>query len=100
MPTLEEVTTMSTAGGRVCPMPQQWNELWAMLPNRTRVGAGWHPPLPLILAAWWEKSDFEKRERLATHLRYAEENGCLNEIATFLARLPLEQWHVQGDGNA
>jgi len=37
---------------RVCPMPPLWHRLWEMLPNRTRVGAGWQPPLPLILAAW------------------------------------------------
>jgi hypothetical protein len=37
---------------RVCPVPQRWNELWEMLPDRKRVGNGWEPPLPLILAAW------------------------------------------------
>ena len=36
---------------RVCPMPQRWNALWELLPNRKRVGGGWEPPLPLILAA-------------------------------------------------
>lgn len=40
------------ANARVCPMPQRWSALWELLPNRTRVGAGWQPPLPLILGAW------------------------------------------------
>ena len=35
---------------RVCPLPPPWNQLWEMLPNRKRVGLGWEPPLPLILA--------------------------------------------------
>ena len=26
--------------GRVCPMPQRWNELSDMLPDKTRRGAG------------------------------------------------------------
>jgi hypothetical protein len=25
---------------RVCPMPQQWNTLWTMLPNRSRIVKG------------------------------------------------------------
>ena len=40
------------ADGRVCPNPQEWQALWEMLPDKKRVGAGWAPPLPLILAAW------------------------------------------------
>lgn len=31
---------------RVCPMPQRWNALWELLPDRARVGGGWEPPLP------------------------------------------------------
>ena len=30
---------------RVCPLPQRWNELWEMLPNRQRRGFGDLPPL-------------------------------------------------------
>ena len=36
---------------RICPLPGKWNDLWEMLPDRTCVGGGWEPPLPLILAA-------------------------------------------------
>ena len=39
-----------------------------MLPNREPRGAGWEPPLPLILAAWWEASHSSKRARLKEHL--------------------------------
>src|SRR5690348_12736540 len=49
---------------RVCPHGMQWTVLWEMLPGRERRGAGWEPSAPLILAAWWETSDEQKRQRL------------------------------------
>jgi hypothetical protein len=58
---LEDVMAYSQAHKRVCPAPQQWNHLWQMLPDKSRQGFGWNPPLPLILAARWETSDEEKR---------------------------------------
>ena len=36
--------------GRVCPQPTHWHRLWVLLPNRKRVGVGWVPALPMILA--------------------------------------------------
>jgi hypothetical protein len=82
---------------RVCPKPDNWNKLWEMLPNRKRKGGGWNPPLPLILAAWWETSDDEKRDRLAMHIRHAGKHGALEEIDAFLRVLPSDQWVYKGD---
>ncbi len=76
---------------RVCPKPQQWNKLWEMLPDRKRKGAGWLPPLPLILAAWWETSDQQKRERLEYHIKYASDNGVLGQVQQFLENLSEEE---------
>ena len=83
------------SNGRVCPEPQPWNKLWEMLPERERRGASWEPPPPLILAAWWETSDAEKRERFIEHLRYADRHGALGEVEKFLASLSKDQWHVE-----
>ena len=58
---LEEILAFSQAVKRICPQPQLWNELWETLPNKKRVGAGWEPPLPLILGAWWNTTDLEKK---------------------------------------
>jgi hypothetical protein len=46
-----------------------------MLPDRRRVGLGWDPPAPLILAAWWDTPAIAKMVRLQEHLRYAEAHG-------------------------
>ncbi len=51
---LRELLEYVKANGRVCPMPVRWNELYEILPRKHRVGSGWHPPLPLILAAWYD----------------------------------------------
>ncbi len=40
--------------GRICPQPTQWNELYELLPDKRSVGVSWEPPLPFILAAWWD----------------------------------------------
>ena len=76
----------------VCPKPQKWNEFWNLLPNKRRNGIGWIPPLPLILAAWWETNDFEKRERLISHINYANEENVLDEISNYLRILSDDDW--------
>jgi hypothetical protein len=78
--------------GWFCPQPQSWNRLWEKLPQKTRIGAGWNPPLPLILAAWWETSDAEKRERFTSHLGWADDHGVTNEIVAYLESLSPEDW--------
>lgn len=84
-------------GNRVCPKPTYWNELWEMLPNRIRIGAGWEPSLPLILGAWWETSSKEKALRLETHIQWAEEHGVLDAVSDFLRSLPEWDWHHSDD---
>ena len=93
MTTLEDILLFAQADKRVCPVPTRWNDLWETLPDRRRIGGGWSPSLPLILAAWWETSDSEKRERFLQHIRYADEHGVLLRVVVFLHSLPPEDWH-------
>ncbi|MCX6251418.1 MAG: hypothetical protein NTX61_11780 [Bacteroidetes bacterium] len=81
---------------RVCPMPIYWNDLWGKLKNRKRVGNGWEPSAPLILAGWWEASDLSKRLRLIDHIKWAEKQGQLEEISNFLKSLKEEEWYHFG----
>jgi hypothetical protein len=94
---LAQLLAYAKANGRVCPVPRKWSELWETLPGRHRVGAGGGPPLPLILAAWWECTAEEKRNRLELHLKYAADHGVLDEVEQFLLRLGNDEW-VYGDG--
>src|SRR5262245_10111013 len=82
---------------RVCPNPQRWNKLWEMLPDRHRIDAGWEPPLPLFLAAWWHTPMLAKMSRLRQHLRYAERHGVLDRVDAFLRVLPESEWAHASD---
>jgi hypothetical protein len=63
-----------------------------MLPDKQRKGAGWEPPLPLILAALHITSAEEKQERLALHIQWAQDHGALEKVASFLESLPESEW--------
>jgi hypothetical protein len=78
---------------RVCPQPQRWNDLYKMLPNTKRNGAGYEPALPLILAAWWEATDNQKKERMKIHVEWASKQGVLSTVGKFLRSLPEGEWH-------
>ena len=80
--------------GRVCPLPQRWNEVWRMLPDRQHSEG---PGPPLILAVWHDTGALFKMLRLAEHIEWAEEYGVLEEIAKFLRGLPEDQWFHLGD---
>ncbi len=89
---LKALLEYAKADGRICPMPEYWNQLWEMLPDKKRVGIGWEPSLPLILAAWWDTPLLSKILRLDEHIRYAAEHNVLDEVDTYLRGLKPEQW--------
>lgn len=93
---LADLLAYVQADGRICPEPGKWHELWEMLPHKRRVGHGWNPPLPLILAAWDHTTGLEKMLRLKDHIEYAAENGVLDEIDRFLRGLSHDDWHTVG----
>lgn len=41
MTNLEEVLAEIQKNKRVCPQPQRWQQLFDMLPDKQRKGAGW-----------------------------------------------------------
>ena len=85
---LEQLLEYCRAEERVCPQPQQWNRFFQTLPAVRRIGVGFEPAAPLILAAWWESSDDEKKQRLELHVRWADKHGALEKIDEFLRGLP------------
>jgi hypothetical protein len=93
--TIEELIADASKDGRVCPQPKAWNCLWELLPDRRRIGVGWEPPLPLILAAWSNSSDDSKRERFHLHLRWADKHGAIDTVASLLSKMKPEDWHTE-----
>jgi len=95
--TAKSLIAYCSENGRVCPLPEKWNQLWEKLPNRARKGAGWEPPLPLILGAWNYSSGLEKMHRLSEHIEWVEKHGNLSEVEVFLRNLSENEWHHLGD---
>jgi hypothetical protein len=90
---VDSVVAYCRENRRVCPVPQRWNEFYELLPAKRRVGVGYEPAVPLILSAWWETSDRDKRQRLEVHIRWAHQYGVLETIDAFLRSLPESDWH-------
>jgi hypothetical protein len=78
-------------------MPERWLEFWDTLPERKQLGAGWEPPLPLILGAWNFSSEREKMIRVEEHIRWAEQHNALLEASSFLRGLTESDWHHLGE---
>jgi hypothetical protein len=74
---LEELLEYVRADGRVCPMPQRWNELRELLPAHRKINNGWDPAPPLILGAWWDTPALLKIACLEEHIRFANSDGAL-----------------------
>lgn len=83
--------------GRICPQPSQWNQLYELLPNKRRVGVGWEPSLPLILAAWWDTPLLLKVMRFREHLDWADKHGALDAVGRYLRALSEDQWFQVDD---
>lgn len=94
---LDELLAYVRADGRVCPLPDKWNQLWERLPDRRRSGGGGEPPPPLILGAWRETPALLKWLRLEEHIRYADAHGALREVDAFLRGLDEREWAHLGD---
>ena len=56
---------------------------------------GWEPPMPLILAAWGQTSDFDKQVRLREHIMWASFVGCVEEVNSFLRGLDENEWRYE-----
>ena len=91
---LKELLDYVKDDGRICPNPQEWNTLWEMLPDKKRVGSGWEPALPLILAAWWDTPLLVKALRFEEHIRYAAKHDVLDNVDIYLRGLKPDQWFL------
>ncbi len=92
---LEDIISFVRAERRVCPKVDCWDELWMMLPGRTRAGIGRHPQEhPPV--AWWNTPNERKREVLIIHLKYAAKHGVLEKVEEFLKSLNEDQWSYEG----
>lgn len=79
-----------TNAGRSSPTGMHWQQFYESLLSRVAAGAR-KPSAPLILAASGE-SAASKSARLASQLKWAAENGCLEDAIRFLEGISHENW--------
>ena len=79
-------------------MPDEWNQMYSMLRNKIqKPSGGWEPSLPLILGSWWHSMPIEKVLRFQEHLKWAEKEGQLDEVGTYLRSISEDRWAHYGD---
>jgi hypothetical protein len=84
---------MKDAQNFVCPVPMVWNEIWSKLCAIAAIARFEKPPVPLILAAWWETSDLDKMVRWKETIEWADRHALRDQIP----ELNEEQKHYVGD---
>jgi hypothetical protein len=97
---MEELLRYMRSKGRVCPRPDKWLELYAMLPGKKRRGTRCEPPAPLLHVCWRVTSERQKRERFEAHVRHAAREGELARVSRFIYALPRENWIYAGGSEA
>ena len=97
MITIDQTLAIAAENSRICPQPQRWLQLYELPPDKQRKGAVWEPPLPLVLAAWWDTPTTSKMLRLREHVEWAAAHGVLERVYAFLLSLPEQDWHHLGD---
>jgi hypothetical protein len=77
-----------------CLMPPKWAELSNHVCSTVdHAKAQTRYPPSLILAAWSESSDVEKRQRLFEQLLFAYRHGTIDQAHDYLISLHDSDWH-------
>ena len=75
-------------------IPHTWKVLYEMLDGKRQNSSGrWEPPVPFILAAWYETTPLEKYLRFKDHIQWAADHNQLDEIEAHLRNLPEKDWY-------
>ncbi len=96
METFETLWQYCLENNRV--IPTDWNGLYNRLKNKKqKPSGGWEPSLPLILAAWDVTIPIEKQLRFKEHIKWAADNGQIEEIGLYLRSLTEDKWYHFGE---
>lgn len=95
--TVQQVMAEARRFNRVCPLPEQWQQLYDLLPAKIVRGGSPQPPPPITGPAWNATSAMPKRMCLRDHIEWAEHHGALEAVMLFLQSLPESQWHHMDD---
>ena len=86
---LEQLIESMAQDGLVCPEPRAWDELWRTMKAVGKAA----PPAPLILSAWGQTTDEQKRRRFVEQLAVVEQAGAAPLLIGRVASVPPSDWH-------
>jgi hypothetical protein len=89
--TLEQVLQEARRDNRVCPKPEKWLSMYALLAARS-AGAPL-PPAPLTGEVWNRTPTTPKRMCFVEHVEWAAAQGLLPAVHEFLKSLGEKDWH-------
>lgn len=82
---------------RVCPRPERWQEMFALLPPRKTLRGTQQPPMPPLGPAWAVTPPLTKRLCFREHIEWAETQGVLESIMSFMQTMPETDWLHMGE---
>ncbi len=95
--TLEAAMLVARRNNRVCPRPERWQEMFALLPPRKTLRGTQQPPMPPIGPAWAVTPSLTKRLCFREHIEWAETQGVLESIMSFMQTMPETDWLHMGE---
>lgn len=95
--TLDSAMLMARRNNRVCPRPARWDELSKLLPARRTVRGNQQPPAPATGAAWAATPSLTKRLCFREQIEWAEREGALETIMTFMQSMSEDEWLHMGE---
>jgi hypothetical protein len=95
--TLDSAILMARRNNRVCPRPERWNELSKLLPARRTMRGNQAPPAAATGVAWAMTPSLTKRLCFREQIEWAEREGALEAIMTFMQAMSEEEWLHMGE---
>jgi hypothetical protein len=95
--TLDSAMLMARRNNRVCPRPERWNELSKLLPTRRTLRGSQQAPAAATGAAWAATPSLTKRLCFRGQIEWAEREGALETIMTFMQSMSEDEWLHMGE---
>jgi hypothetical protein len=95
--TLEAAMLVARRNNRVCPRPERWLELYALLPERKTLRGSQSPPAPPTGPVWGVTAPLTKRLFFREHIEWAEAMGVLENVMAFMQTMPEQDWLHMGE---
>lgn len=95
--TLEAAMLVARRNNRVCPRPERWQQLMALLPPRKTSRGVQHPPPPIVGTSWHVTPPLTKRLCFREQIEWADRGGVLESVMAFMQALPEDDWLHMGE---